>query len=555
MDWTTLSPAEKEACRIMAYESLIGFTRVMYRFVLFTKFQVNWHHEDIAGALEDCYFGRCKRMIINLAPGGTKTDLVAVMFIAWTIYREYERARVHRIKTGEKMPCATRTLPVSYSGDLVGKNTGRIKEILLAEPFQYMCPVRLGDVRKGESDWRVTDPEGGTHETFGVSLLGQVTGNRAGFLRKGYSGALIIDDPMPPRDERSFAKKDQINRNMNRVLRNRLQHDDVPIIMIQQRISTGDQTDFLMGENSLDDYRLLKIPALITPEYASTLPPARRAHMIAATGYTGDPVSYWETQVSTEYLKRVQENDPFLFSSQYQQAPDEAMLEGAIFRMEIERAYADDRIGEVPIDKSIPVDTYWDIGYNDMMTIWLVQARRNMRRCIACYGNSANNVDGEPSIELYANWLHDFREKFGIRYGKHHGPHDLAQHNAMSGMSNKNAAKRSGINFERPVERPKTKQVPIDMTRRIFNVIEIDEERCSMDALDPNEKQRDRWGLAGLKRFRRMYDAENEVFAREPVHDWASHWANAFMLIGLTYKEALVHQEPESRPITSGWSM
>ena len=549
--WSALNAAEREACRHIAYDSLIGFTRVMFRFVLGIKFQTNFHHQIVAEELENVYYGRLKRLILNLAPGGTKTELVCIHFPAWTILREYEDAREAKRQTGLASPRSTRILPTSYSDRLVTVNTGRIKEILESEPFQYMCPVRpAGKSRKGEGDWRMRDAQGGTHEAYGVSVTGQLTGNRAGFMTPGYSGVLVIDDPMPPKDLGSFAKKDTINNNLNKVVRSRLNHSDVPIVMVQQRVSTGDQTDFLTSDKALDDYRVVKIPALITPEYAKTLEPRWRALMVADTGFNGhDPVSYWESQVKTEDLLRMRENDPFLFSSQYQQAPDEAMLEGVIFRKEIEDAIKGERIGSVRIDPALPVQSYWDLGYNDMMTMWLAQHTRYGRRVIGCYGNS------QLGMEHYLQWMIDYREKFGIRFGKHYGPHDLANHDLMTGVSRIDTALKMGIKFDL-VERPARKRDPIEATRRIWPLIEIDETLCSMDPVNPNEKQQDRWGLAALKKYRRKYDGENEVFTNEPVHDWTSHWADSFMLMGLTYKEPRVQELQQPGPSGgSAWSI
>lgn len=546
-EWQNLTAAEREACRLMAFNSLIGFIRVMFRFVKGEKFQVNWHHRKVCKELEAVYFGENDRLILNLAPGGTKTEIVSIHFPAWTIFREYERARADTKATGVNHRYSTRHLPTSYSSDLVKLNTGHIRDILLSEPFQYMCPVVMGRTRTGEGDWRVVDPQGGTHEAYSVSIAGQVTGRRAGFLRTGYSGALIIDDPMPPRDMKSFTKKDEINKNLNRVLRNRLQHDGVPIIMVQQRIAIGDQTDFLMSDKSLDKYRLVKIPAMVTREYANTLSRVERAEMIAATGFSGEPVSYWDDQVKTSFLKGVQVNDPFLFTSQYQQAPDEAMLEGQIFGEELRKAHDDGRIGEYRIDKAIPVDTYWDIGVRDLTTIWLAQSMGPRRRIIGCYGN--NNL----SIEHYLQWLVEFRQKFRIVYGTHYGPHDLANRGKLTAITDLEVAERAGISFEL-VKRPVRKSVPIQATKRIFDMLEFSEESCLMDPVNPIDKQKDRWGMAGLRRYRRTWDPENEVFSQDPVHDWASHWADAFMLIGQTY----IDEEPASgsnEPTGSAWSM
>jgi len=552
-EWGDLTPAQKEACRLMAYGSLLGFTRVMFRFVKSQKFTINWHHAVVADKLEDVYFGRSKRVIFNMAPGGTKTELVCICFIAWTIFRNYEASRTDRKTKGYKSPWQTRSLPVSYSDSLIKLNTGAIKEILLSEAFQYMCPLNMGKARKGESDWKMYDAEGGTHEVFGVSLSGQVTGRRAGFLTDRFSGVLVIDDPMPPKDSSSFARKDEINSKLNRVVRNRLMHDDVPIVMVQQRVATGDQTDFLTGAKALDDWEVVKIPALLTEDYWKSLTPKMRARIASDTGWDGkSEMSYWERQVPAVYLKRVRENDVFLFTSQYQQKPDEAMMEGVYYRKEIAAAYAAGRIGSFRMDTLAPVKSVWDLGISDLMVLWLYQEIREKRRFIGCYANN------DLSIEHYIHWMMDYRDKFGIRYSTetdaHQAPHDIVNRGKLSSVSDLEIARRAGINFK-PVDRPKTKNDPIAAFRRIWPVIEIDEELCAMDAVNPNEKQKGRWGLDALKKYRRIWDPENEVFANVPVHDWTSHWAEAALLVGSTYQEPLITQDEPGHGGGSGWSM
>lgn len=548
-NWSELTAAEKEACRLIAYETLEGFTRVIFRFVKGERFSVNWHHKDIFGVCEDAYFGRSIRDICNIAPGGTKTQTVAVMFPAWCIFREYELAKAARLKTGLKMSRHTRWLSVCYSDDLVTRNSGDVLEIMQSEVFQFLVP----NVTEGgaASDWKIRDREGGAHMMYGVSLLGQVTGNRAGFLRPGFSGALLIDDPMPPRDERSFAKKDQINRNLNRVLRNRLMHDGVPILMIQQRITTGDQTDFLRSAKALDKYRLTKIPALITSEIAIKMPLERRRRMVAATGFDGrTPVSYWDEQVKTEFLRTVQENDAFLFSSQYQQAPDEALLEGVIFRAEMAQLVADGRNGRlIGLKPHVPVDTYWDLGINDDMSVILSQSVGLERWVLAAAIN--NNV----GLEHYLIWMLDFAEKHPwLRWGKHYGPHDLKNRGKFTAKSDRAVALEAGLKFEAPVDRPLHKRDAIEATRRIFPLIRIDEEMCKVDPVSPDPRQEDRWLWAALQKYHRLYDAEAEVFKNEPAHDWASNPVDGFMLIGLTYKAPKLAPPPaESAVAPSFW--
>lgn len=547
-DWTTLTPAQKEACRVIAFESLEGFTRVMFRFALHEQFLVNWHHAEIFGVCEDAYFGRSKRDIVNVSPGGTKTITVAVMFPAWAIFREYELARSIRLKTKRKSSRYTRWLSISYSDDLVTRNSGMVLELTRSAPFQFMCP---NVVEQGAAaDWKIRDAEGGGHNMYGVSLLGQVTGNRAGYMREGFSGAELIDDPMPPRDERSFAKKDQINRTLNRVTRNRLAHDATPIVMIQQRVTTGDQTDFLRSSRSLDDYRLTKIPALITSDIAKRMPPARRKRMVDSTGFDGrTPISFWESQVSTDFLLRTRENDAFLFSAQYQQAPDEAMLEGTIFRKEMEELVKSGRNTRLlGLKPHIPVNTWWDLGINDDMSVILGQEVGLERWVLGAL------IDNNVGLEHYLVKMMDWQAANPwVRWGKHYGPHDLKNRGKFTAKSDKAVAFEAGLKFEPAVDRPQHKRDAIEATRRIFPLIRIDENACKADPVAPDPKQEDRWLWAALRTYHRVYDAENEVFKNEPAHDWASNPVDGFMLMGLTYTKPDLREPQTPEPVGSFW--
>ena len=47
---------------------------------------------------------------------------------------------------------------------------------------------------------------------------------------------------------------------------------------------------------------------------------------------------------------------------------------GAIYRNELLAADKEGRICRVPYDASKPVDTFWDLGYFDNVSIWLAQS-------------------------------------------------------------------------------------------------------------------------------------------------------------------------------------
>ena len=51
----------------------------------------------------------------------------------------------------------------------------------------------------------------------------------------------------------------------------------------------------------------------------------------------------------------------------------EQAIEGAYFAKQMQRARKEGRIGRVPVDGRVPVNTFWDFGVNDHNSIWLHQ--------------------------------------------------------------------------------------------------------------------------------------------------------------------------------------
>ena len=49
------------------------------------KFKWNSHHDEIVDALIRCYQHQCSRLVINIPPRYSKTELVVIMFIAWCL--------------------------------------------------------------------------------------------------------------------------------------------------------------------------------------------------------------------------------------------------------------------------------------------------------------------------------------------------------------------------------------------------------------------------------------------------------------------------------------
>jgi hypothetical protein len=540
LQWESMTDAEKVAAKVASEASFEAFLRIFFQLLQGQKYKSNWHHRFMFKLAEDIYNGKIKRGIINVAPGSTKTEIWSIHWPVWCIIKCIT----------DKNPRSSRWLPLSYSDDLVVENASRVKEILDSEEFQSLWPLEMSKTTKSKSNWLYFDQNGNRHRLYGTSINGQVTGRRAGYMLEGvFSGALVLDDPLAPKEADSGNVIAKANKKLNRVVRSRLAHDDVPIIMIQQRIANGDSTDFLNSDQSPDTYELFKVPALIDKEYLDTLPSDMKEACIRDTGFTKDRVSYWIDKEPTETLIAMEKADNFMFSAQYQQAPDDALQEGVVYKKELDILIADGRLCHIPIEKSLGVYTYWDLGINDDMVLWLMQPFRKELRLIACYRNR------DEGMEHYINWLHDFRDKYSIRFAEHLAPHDISVRELTSGEKRIDTAKRMGIKF-RLVERCKSKRESINALKKLFPRIWVDKSRCDTDLSGATGEAANKTGWKAFKALRREWDHDNEVFKDSVGPKWATNFTDAIQQMGLHYKEERAKAEPKRRPVQSqsnGW--
>jgi hypothetical protein len=535
LNWDEMTNAEKLAVKVACEASFEAFMRIFFQLIQGQLFRKNWHHTYECRLAESAYRMEMPRTIINVAPGSTKTEIWSIHWVAWCILKCIIDKR------------SSRWLPLSYSDDLVSENAIRVREILSSEEYQTLWPLTPSKDTKSKHNWKYFDENGNQHRLYGTSINGQVTGRRAGFMEKGFTGALVMDDPLPPKDAESGRLIDKGNKRINRIVRSRLAHDGVPIIVVQQRIAKGDSTDYLNSDKSPDKYKIFKVPAIIDASYLDQLNDEMREACIRDTGFTGKRCSYWPAKEPTETLLAMEKADNYMFSAQYQQSPDDALAEGVVYKSEMELLIEENRVANIPVERSLPVHTYWDLGINDDMTIWLVQFHQKEIRCIACYGNR------DEGMEHYINWLHDFRDKYSIRFGQHMAPHDIEVRELISGESRLQTAKRMGIKFKK-VERTKSTRESINALKAIFQRIWIDKVRCDTDLEGNQGDMANHTGLKAIKALRRVWDHDNETFKDAVGPKWATNYTDALQQMGLHFKEEKPKpSSPAPRPVSGGW--
>ena len=114
-------------------------------------------------------------------------------------------------------------------------------------------------------------------------------------------------------------------------------------------------------------------------------------------------------------------------------------IKGAYYTKQLTAARKEGRITRVPYDPALPVDTDWDLGISDKMSIWFSQSLPTGEvRLIDYYEN-----EGEGFV-FYAGVL----KERGYVYGEHWAPHDIRVRELGTGKSRLETAKAHGINFQ-----------------------------------------------------------------------------------------------------------
>ena len=203
----------------------------------------------------------------------------------------------------------------------------------------------------------------------------------------------------------------------------------------------------------------------------------------------------------------------------------DAQIPGAYYADELQRARDDGRIGQIPIDPMLPINTAWDLGISDSMSLWFYQVAGKEIRLVHYY--EANN----KGLEHYVQYIRKFCTQHGCSEGEHLAPHDIEVRELSTGHTRKTAAAKMGLTF-RTVQRPQAKSEGIQAVRRILPRCWIDENRAEH-------------GLACLSSYHREYDDKLQAFKDNPVHDWASHGADAMQTLALGYREVMAKS---SRP-------
>ena len=254
------SPNELRMLRHMLENDGLQFMRYFFKHREGIQMLRNWHHYVIEYVLQAVYDMKIPRLIVNIAPGYSKTEQVVLNFIT----------------RGLALNPRSKFIHASYSGDLAQDNSSKIKDMVSSHEFQELWPMGIRVDSKGKKRW-FTELGGGM---MAAPAGGQITGFRAGRMEEGFTGAFVIDDPVKPDDAYSEIKRNGVNNRFNNTMRSRLAVEEVPMIVIMQRIHEDDLSGYLLRGGSGDIWHHLSIPTHLSEEQLNKPYPDDHTHGI-----------------------------------------------------------------------------------------------------------------------------------------------------------------------------------------------------------------------------------------------------------------------------------
>lgn len=320
---TTDPNIELSVAKAKCEKDHLFFTRYFFKHRQGIKFRVNWHHRLISDTVQRVIDGDIKNVVINVPPGSSKTELVAINLMA----------------RGLAINPRARFLHISYSDDLALLNSGTAKEIVQSDEFQALWPLKVADDAKSKKRWNVEVDGRTSGGVYAVSLGGQITGFRAGHMTDGWQGAIIIDDPLKVEDAYSKTKRATANRKLVSTVKSRKANPETPIIVIMQRLAEEDPTGFIKVGKVPGEWEFVCIPALLDDDYVAALPGKYRdlidADELGSERDEQGRFSYWTYKEPLSDLLELESKDRYIFSGQYMQRPSPLggdIIKGQAFR-------------------------------------------------------------------------------------------------------------------------------------------------------------------------------------------------------------------------------
>jgi phage terminase large subunit len=240
----------------------------------------------------------------------------------------------------------------------------------------------------------------------------------------------------------------------------------------------------------------------------------------------------WFPDVLKQEMEHMRATDPDAYNHVWEGLCI-SLLASAIYAQELRAVDREGRITRVPYDRSRPVDCYWDLGYGDQTAVWMVQAFPFEYRVIDYIENAAQSI----------HWYIREMQSRGYVFGTDWIPWDIGLHAKLMG---------GGHSIEELMRQAgrKVRILPklavadgINAARTVFPLCWFDAERCDE-------------GIKALRHYRYGEIKTLQHVTREPLHDKASHGADAWRGFAVVAKPPKPPQTatPQRRELVSAFS-
>jgi phage terminase large subunit len=246
----------------------------------------------------------------------------------------------------------------------------------------------------------------------------------------------------------------------------------------------------------------------------------------------------WSSEVLRAEREQLEIDSPDEYAHIWLGQPRRAVV-GGIYSAELKKADESGRIMQLPYDPTRPVHTAWDLGWGDMVSIWMFQSAPFEWRFIDYIEGNKRDV---------TSFVRELQTRPYV-WGTDYLPWDAASSGRMAtGKSVQMVMSELG----RDVFVVKQNQVHagIDAVRAKFPTCYFDIGKCGD-------------GIQALRHYRygeiKALSSQGHITpTREPIHDWSSHPADAFRTFAMGVEDVRLGPDTEedefpTRGRSGGW--
>jgi phage terminase large subunit len=206
----------------------------------------------------------------------------------------------------------------------------------------------------------------------------------------------------------------------------------------------------------------------------------------------------------------------------------EAAIRGAYYAQQLEQAQMAGRVRAVAYEPQTPVETWWDLGWDDATAIIFTQT----------VGREIHVIDYlEANHEPLAYYAKELQRRPYV-YREHHLPHDASKTELGSGKSLLEQLRPLGLLHLTSVRQVEVEE-GIQAARSLFPRVWFDEVKA-------------RRLIDCLANYRQEWIQARQTFGTKPLHDQYSHGADAFRYLAVGTRDALTMQPDGPRYARSG---